>query len=72
MVRVESYAGYRADEWPLRFFIDGREFAVERVVSRSRSPECESFRVETHEGLWDLRHELPADTWTAKLCARTS
>lgn len=72
MVRVESHAGYRADERPLRLFIDGREFAVTRVVSRWRSPEGEGFRVETALGTWDLRHDLASGTWTAKPCTPTS
>src|SRR5579864_7677089 len=44
-IRVESHAGYRADEYPLRFVLRERPFEVLEVEDRWYSPATTYFRV---------------------------
>lgn len=64
-IRVECYAGYRADERPLRFVIRGREFLVREVDSQWYSPQASFFRVRADDGnYYVLRHDEAQDSWT--------
>lgn len=64
-IRVECYAGYRADERPLRFEIRGRKFEVEQVDDRWYSPDARYFRVRAADGnYYVLRHDEESDGWT--------
>lgn len=62
---VECYAGYRADERPLRFTLRGRLFEVKEVEDRWYSPGAIYFRVRTEDGdFYVLRHDEGIDVWT--------
>lgn len=64
-LRVECYAGYRADERPIRFSLRGVEFAVESVEDRWYSPGVSFFRVRTGDGnFYVLRHDEGNDAWS--------
>lgn len=64
-LQVECYAGYRADERPLRFALRGRAFDVIAVDDRWYSPGVVYFRVRAHDGnFYVLRHDERADLWT--------
>lgn len=64
-IRVECYAGYRADERPLRFALRGRAFEVVAVDDRWYSPGAEYFRVRASDGnFYVLRHDQRADLWS--------
>lgn len=64
-VRMVSYSGFKADERPLRFVLNGREYEVREVEDRWYSPEAIYFRVVACDGNWYvLRHDEAADTWT--------
>jgi hypothetical protein len=64
-IRVECYAGYRADEKPLRFAIRGRPFDVREVDDRWYSPGATYFRVLADDGnFYILRHDEQQDLWT--------
>jgi hypothetical protein len=64
-IRVESHAGYRADEYPLRFVLRERPFEVLEVEDRWYSPGQTYFRVRADDGnFYILRHEEPMDVWT--------
>jgi hypothetical protein len=64
-IRVECYAGFRADQRPLRFVLRGREFRVEEVDDQWYSPEARFFRVRADDGnYYVLRHDEEQDTWT--------
>jgi hypothetical protein len=71
MVHVECYAGYKADERPLRFRIGDREFAVEQVLDRWTAPEADGFRVRTASGIYVLERNRTDGTWTATVWKRT-
>jgi hypothetical protein len=68
-VRVECYAGYKAGERPLRFFLAGRPYEVMEVEDRWFSPDSVSFRVRADDGnLYILRHTDKGneDSWTVE------
>lgn len=64
-IRVQCYAGYRADESPLRFELRGRQFEVEELDGRWYSPQASYFRVLANDGnYYVLRHDEVQDQWT--------
>ena len=64
-IRVECYAGHRADERPLRFVLRGREFQVQELDGQWYSPENTYFRVRADDGnFYVLRHHEIQDIWT--------
>jgi hypothetical protein len=64
-IRVECYAGYRADECPLNFELCGRRFEVAEVEDRWYSPGVVYFRVRATDGnFYVLRHDEGTDVWT--------
>ena len=55
-VRVECYAGGKADERPLRFQLGDRVFLVEAVLDRWYGPDDAYFKVRADDGnLYILR-----------------
>jgi hypothetical protein len=61
---VGSYSGYRVDERPLHFILEGRKYIVKRVLDRWREPDNDLFRVETEEGeVHMLRREREMGRW---------
>lgn len=64
-LQVECYAGYRADQRPLRFTLRGRLFEVEEVDDQWYEPAAIYFRVRASDGnFYVLRHDEIAGTWT--------
>ena len=64
-IRVECYAGYRADQRPQRFELRGRLFEVEQVDDQWYSPQATYFRVRADDGnFYVLRHDEVLDAWT--------
>ncbi len=64
-IRVECYAGYRADQRPLRFVLRGRVFEVELVEDQWYAPAAIYFRVRADDGnFYVLRHDEVQDAWT--------
>jgi hypothetical protein len=64
-MRVECYAGYRADQRPIRFTLRGRTFEIIEVEDQWYSPDAIYFRVRTHDGdYFVLRHDEPQDVWS--------
>jgi hypothetical protein len=64
-MRVECYAGYRADERPTRFVICGRAYEVVEVEDRWYSPGVIYFRVRAADGnFYVLKHDEGMDVWT--------
>lgn len=63
-VRVECYAGYRADEAPRRFFIGRREIGVVEIIDRWLDPRMSHIKVRGDDGgIYILRHDQEADSW---------
>ncbi|MFQ5777873.1 MAG: hypothetical protein ACE5IP_07690 [Terriglobia bacterium] len=66
-LRVESYAGYKADERPVRFYLRERLYQVEAVLDQWYSPGDTYFRVRADDGnIYILRHNQDPleDAWT--------
>ena len=64
-MRVECYAGYRADQRPIRFTLRGRVFEITEVEDQWYSPEAIYFRVRTQDGdYFVLRHDEAQDVWS--------
>ncbi|MFZ0636438.1 MAG: hypothetical protein WA755_13460 [Candidatus Acidiferrales bacterium] len=64
-IRVQCYAGYRADERPQRFTLRGRNFEVSEVDGQWYSPSVMYFRVRADDGnYYVLRHDEVQDSWT--------
>ena len=60
-VRVESYSGRKAEERPLRFWLEGTEYRVEEVVDQWYGPSAAFFKVLASDGnLYILRQEQSA------------
>lgn len=63
-VRVECYAGYRAEESPRRFFIGKREINVIEIIDRWLDPAYSYFKVRGDDGgIYILRYGQDSDSW---------
>ena len=63
-LRVECYAGAKADERPVRFQLCGRDHMVEEVLDRWYGPDDEFFKLRTDDdNLYVLRRNISADEW---------
>lgn len=70
-IRVECYAGHKADERPLRFFAGGKTYAVASLSDKWYSPEATYFRVTADDGnIYVLRHDQRNDQWTLEAFRR--
>jgi len=64
-IEVKCYSGFKADERPLRFVLNGREYDVREVEDRWYSPEATYFRVVASDrNRYVLRHDEAADAWS--------
>ena len=64
-MRVECYAGYKADQRPTRFILRGRTFEIMEVEDQWYSPDRIYFRVRTQDGdYFVLRHDEAQDVWS--------
>ena len=73
-LRVECYAGYKGDQRPRLFYMDGRRFEVRVLLDTWYGPDDEYFRVLADDGnTYVLRHrhtELE-DRWTLEAFRKT-
>lgn len=54
---VQTYAGYKGDERPVRFRLDDHDYVVEEVVEQWYGPDDAYFTVRADDGnLYVLRH----------------
>jgi hypothetical protein len=67
-IRVECYAGHRAEESPRRFFLGQREIRVSEIIDRWLDPDYSYFKVRADDGdIYILRYDRIADTWQMTL-----
>ena len=65
-LEVECHSGHKADERPVRFRLDGRQYIVEEVLDQWYDPESISYRVRAGDGnLYILRQRTstPSGDW---------
>ena len=68
VLRIECYAGHRADAEPLRLHIGRREIAVTEIVDRWLDPRHRYFKLRGDDGgIYLLRHDTMADSWEMTL-----
>jgi len=67
-IRVESYAGHRAETEPRRLFIGGREVAVTEVIDRWLDPKHRYFKLRGDDGgIYLIRQDTVNDRWELTL-----
>ena len=67
-VNVICYAGYRADETPLRFYLGKRCIEVSAVLDRWLDPDHRYFKLRGDDnGIYILRHSTVKDSWELTL-----
>ena len=55
-LKVECYSGHKADERPIRFWLEGKQYAVEAVLDQWYDPESIFYKVRADdENLYILR-----------------
>jgi hypothetical protein len=70
-IKVECHSGYKADEYPTRFYRDNDKFEVQEITDRwyqgDRNPEwpvSDYFKVKTTDGKQHIiKHDLESDRW---------
>ena len=67
-LKVESYSGYKADQRPTRFTLQGRTFQVEEVMDRWYGPDHAYFKVRADDAnTYILKHSPSADEWSLEM-----
>ena len=68
LLKVECYAGHKADERPLRFTALGtgaRTYAVKEVLDQWYGVGYQCFKVRADDNnLYIMRHDIAKDCWT--------
>jgi hypothetical protein len=64
-VRVECYAGRKADERPVRFHLDDRAYAVEEIVAQWYEPAGAFFKVRADDGKLYILCRAADGEWSA-------
>ena len=63
-IRVECYAGQRADEEPRAFELGKRRFLVNEILDRWLDPRHRYFKVKVDDGRqFVLRHDVASGDW---------
>lgn len=70
-IRVECYAGQRAEEEPRRFWLGTTPVDVAEVLDRWLAPEHRYFKVRGNDGsTYILRHDVVHDRWALTMFER--
>jgi len=63
-IAVQTYAGYKGDERPVSFSLEGKTLQIIEIVDRWYEPDHNSFKVVAEDGrTYLLRHDLNANEW---------
>jgi hypothetical protein len=63
-LKVESYSGFKAEERPLRFFINNRKIEIISIQNDWLAPEGRYFKVVGDDGRsYVLEYKETDDTW---------
>lgn len=74
-IRVECYSGYKADQWPLRFYLGDRCLEIIERSDQWYSPDADYFRVRAQDGqIYVLKHDWSGseELWTLEAYRRES
>ena len=73
-LRVECYSGWKAEERPVRFEIDGHQHVVEEVLDQWHGTEATFFKVRSDDGnFYVLRRAMSSqdDSWSLESFRRS-
>jgi len=63
-IRVECYAGYRAEQEPRAFWLADRRLEIRAILDRWHAPTRRWFKVDADDGhTYVLRHDAESDEW---------
>lgn len=63
-IRVECYAGQRAEESPRRFFLGRKQIEVSEIIDRWLDPSHSYFKLRGDDGgIYILRYDPAGDRW---------
>jgi hypothetical protein len=71
-VRVECYAGRKADERPIRFHLGGPDYVVEEIMDQWYGRDGCYFKVRAGDGFYILRCGEPGGEWSLESFRRAS
>jgi hypothetical protein len=61
---VETYSGYKADERPVAFRLEGRRVAIREILDRRYGEDYADFKVTGEDTMvYLIRHDRSSDTW---------
>ncbi len=64
-IKVECYAGYRGEQFPVRFTLGGEVHEVREVEDQWYGPSSRYFRVRAGDGnIYVLRKDEEGDRWS--------
>ena len=71
-VRVQCYSGAKANERPVRFELDGREYIVEDILDRWYGPNDTFFKLLADDkNIYILRYNPATDKWSLESFRKT-
>lgn len=63
-IHVSAYSGYKANERPVRFVLEGREYGVIKVLDRWQGPDYDYFKVLADDGrTYVIKWQRFIDAW---------
>jgi hypothetical protein len=63
-LEVNCYSGRKADERPVRFRLDERDYTVEEVLEQWYGPDAAFYKVRAQDGrVYVLRQQAPDGSW---------
>jgi len=72
-LKVECYAGYKADQRPVKFKLGNQTLEIQAIEDQWYSPDSVYFRVRAADGnIYVLRHHETADSWTLEAFRRSN
>jgi hypothetical protein len=67
-IHVECYAGRKADERPVRFRINDRDYMVDEIVEQWYGPDDSFYKLRADDdNVYLLRHHTSTGIWGAEL-----
>src|SRR5262245_21149046 len=64
-IYVEAYSGYKANERPIRFFVDEDTYEINAIQDLWQDPNAAYFKVRTTDHkIYLLRYDQRADQWS--------
>ncbi|MDH5661787.1 MAG: hypothetical protein OEY92_02205 [Elusimicrobiota bacterium] len=64
MLKVKCYSDYKANQRPISFTINNREFPIKEIVDQWYSPGCLYFKVRDKDNhIYILKYDQEKDLW---------